>query len=208
MSLAYTVSGWNRRRKWQLFLRHFPPTSDTKILDVGFSDKEYSETDNFLEKNFPYPRNITALGVQQPIEFPKRYPEVKVVQYEGRDFPFPSQSFAICWSNAVVEHVGGRDEQIHFLCEAKRVAQHGFITTPNKFFSIEVHTRVPFFHWLPKPLFDKILHLLGKDWASGDYMRLLSKRELKSCLKAAGITSYTLIQNRLLGFTLDFVVIW
>ncbi len=33
-----------------------------KILDVGFSDK-YSLLGNFIEKNYPYPQNITALSV-------------------------------------------------------------------------------------------------------------------------------------------------
>lgn len=50
MSLAYKVSAWNRRRKWHLFLSEIQPTPATTILDVGFSEQEYSNTDNYLEK--------------------------------------------------------------------------------------------------------------------------------------------------------------
>jgi hypothetical protein len=69
-TFAYRVSAFNRRRKWKLFLRYIQPRPADRILDVGFSDREYSSTDNFLEKHYPYPGNITALGVDDPVEFP------------------------------------------------------------------------------------------------------------------------------------------
>jgi len=37
-----------------------------KVLDVGFLDLEYSSTYNFIEKHYPYPERLTALGVQVP----------------------------------------------------------------------------------------------------------------------------------------------
>jgi len=179
------------------------------VLDVGFSNKEYSDTDNFLEKHYPYPEQITALGIDEPTLFHKRYPAVRAVQYDGSIFPFPDQSFDICWSNAVVEHVGERDDQLRFLKEIRRVAQHGYITTPNKFFPVEVHTRVPLLHiLLPKRLFDRFLRYIGKGWATGSYMRLLSKRDLDRLLRDAGFTSYRIVQNRIGLWTLDFVVLF
>lgn len=210
-SFAYRVSGFNRRRKWEIFLREFPPDPEHRVLDIGFSDREYSATDNFIEKHYPYRSQITALGVDAPAEFPERYPDVKVVQYDGREFPFEDKTFDIAWSNAVIEHVGRhegrREAQVLFLREIARVSKSAFVTTPNKRFPIEVHTRTPLLHWLPKPWFDRYLKLRGIDWAMGDYMDLLSMGELRRLLREAGITKYRIVQNRLLGLTLDFVVI-
>jgi SAM-dependent methyltransferase len=207
MSLGYVVSGWNRRRKWKLFLHEMSPTHGTTVLDVGFSEVEHSITDNFLEKHYPFPNRITALSTDVPVEFLKRYPQVRAVHYKGDVFPFPDHSFDLCWCNAVLEHVGGWKKQARFTQEIKRVAKKAFITTPNRYFPIEVHTRTPLLHWLPKPIFESYLRLIGKEWASGEYMHLLSEYELKTLLAEAGIGGYKIIRNRLLGWTLDFVVI-
>ncbi|WP_257998880.1 class I SAM-dependent methyltransferase [Fischerella thermalis] len=230
MSLAYKVSAWNRRRKWHLFLSEIQPTPATTILDVGFSEQEYSNTDNYLEKHYPYLQQITALCIETPDlylyarkdsqrEIPEekivskrqesssRYPQLKIVTYDGQNFPFADQKFDICWSNAVLEHVGDETQQIIFLKEIKRVAKKAFITTPNKYFPIEVHTRTPLLHFLPKKFFDRYLHFIGKGWAADDYMHLLSLQDLHRLINAAGITKFKIIKNRFLFFVLDFVII-
>ena len=208
MSFAYQISAFNRRRKWRRFVELFQPTSELRVLDVGYSDEEYSENDNFLEKHYRWPEQITALGIETPNQFRARYPQVDVVQYDGRDFPFDDNEFDVCWSNAVIEHVGNRERQLKFLSEINRVSKAAYITTPNRFFPIEVHTRMPLLHFLPKPMFDGYLKCVGMDWAAGDYMHLMSRRDLTRLLTAAGISGYDLYQNRLGPFVLDFVVSW
>ncbi|MGB3760144.1 MAG: class I SAM-dependent methyltransferase [Rivularia sp. (in: cyanobacteria)] len=230
MSFAYQVSGWNRKRKWESFLKEIKPTTESTILDIGFSEEEYSDTDNFLEKHYPRTEQITALCLETPeaylharkeVDFKvpkeaiavkkklasKRYPQLEIVTYNGKTFPFADKTFDICWSNAVLEHVGDEKEQILFLKEIKRVAKQAFITTPNRYFPIEVHTRIPLLHFLPKKVFDSFLHFVGKEWAADEYMYLLSLSDLCKRLEAAGITKYKIIKNRLLFFTLDFVVV-
>ena len=208
MSIAHLVSGYNRRRKWAIFKRDINPKREDRILDVGFSNKEYSPNDNFIEKNYQYPEMLTALGIEPSDEFSERYPAVCVIQYGGEEFPFADNEFDICWSNAVIEHVGDESKQLNFLKEIRRVGRRAFVTTPNKYFPIEPHTRTPLLHFLPKPVFDFYLRLIGKKWATGDYMKLLSVGDMEKLLKSAGITDYKIIKNRLFGFTLDFVVIF
>lgn len=208
MSLASDISRWNRQRKWEIFKRHFSIESSTTILDVGYNEVEYSSHDNYLEKQYPYQKNITALGLNDPNEFKKRYPEVNAVSYDGTVFPFSDKSFDICWSNAVIEHVGDRIRQLFFLKEIRRVANRAFITTPNKWFPIELHTRIVLLHYFPKRIFDIILRFFNKQWAAGDYMHLLGIRDIKKLLKEAGIEEYTIIRNRLFFFTLDFIVVF
>lgn len=208
MSFAYSVSAYNRRRKWNIFLSEIRPTSELYILDAGFSENEYSETDNFIEKYYPYPRMLTALGIDYPNKFKIRYPEVTAINYDGNVFPFDDKSFDVCWSNAVIEHVGDQEKQLFFLKEIKRVSKKAFVTTPNKYFPIEPHTRTPLLHYLPKAVFDGYLSTIGKSWATGNYMKLLSCTDLKGLLSSANITNYKIHKNKLGGFTLDFVIIF
>jgi SAM-dependent methyltransferase len=207
--VAHRVSHWNRSRKWHLFLNEVRPGPQTTVLDVGFQDAQYQAADNFIESHYEWPAMITALGIEEPEHFSQRYPEVKTVVYDGRDYPFADQEFDVVWSNAVVEHVGDRDAQVRFLREARRVGRRVFLTTPNRGFPIEVHTRLPFLHWLPKPVFDSLLERLGMGQFAGDYMRLLRSRDLRELLAEAGydLAETRIVRNRLGGPTLDFVVI-
>jgi SAM-dependent methyltransferase len=207
-SLAHRVSAFNRNRKWQIFQTKILPRPELKVLDVGFNSIEYSHIDNYIEKHYPYPEQLTALGLDSPEQFQKRYPRVRAVQYDGFRFPFGDAEFDVCWSNAVIEHVGDFDRQLLFLQETRRVAKRAFITTPNRLFPIEVHTRTPLLHWLPKPMFDSYLRWTGQQYFAGGYMNLLTCAQLKALLAAAGIDRYEIVRNRLFGCTLDFVVIF
>lgn len=231
MSLALKLSSWNRQRKLDLFMSLVQPTDKTTILDCGFDEQEFSERDNFLEKHYPYINQITALVIDTPEEYlyarkdsnfqvseaaiqakrkesAARYPQIKVVSYDGSIFPFPDRSFDVCWSNAVLEHVGDEKQQILFLKEIKRVGKVAFVTTPNKYFPVEMHTHIPILHFLPKKVFDYFLRSIGKTWATGDYMRLLSFQDVQRLLHAAGITKYKIIKNRLVFFVIDFVLVF
>ena len=206
-SVAERVSKFNRNRKWRLFRRLVRPGPELSVLDAGFSDAEYSPNDNFLEKHYPFMDRITALGVEEGRLFLKRYPAVQVVTYGGGDFPFADKTFDVCWSNAVLEHVGDEAQQAGFLREVSRVSKAAFVSTPNRLFPIEVHTRTPILHLVSNRLFEAYLRRTGREWACGNYMRLLSAEDLGGLLGKAGVRSYRLIRNRLGPFTLDFVIL-
>lgn len=206
--LSYKISAYNRQRKWKLFWDHINPKEKDTLLDVGFMIKERFDIDNYLERNYPYPENITALGVEDAGEFVKKYPQIKAVKYDGKIFPFPDKTFDVCWSNAVVEHVGSRERQVLFLKEINRVSKIAYITTPNKYFPVEVHTLTPFMHMLPKHIFDKYLMLTNRKWATGDFMNILSLKDVNEIMKAAGIVHYKILKNKFFGFDMDFVIIF
>lgn len=209
-SIAYSVSRRSRERKWQQFIDLMAPQPTDKLVDVGVNAIEYSETDNYLERHYPYPHNITAVGIESDFtEFKRRYPKVAVVTGDGVCLQFDDDSFDIACSNAVIEHVGGFQRQVDFLRELYRVGKRGYITSPNRFFPIEVHTRIPLLHIVfSKPVFDRLVTALGKGWAAGDYMHLLSARELHVVALAAGVGNYEIIRNRFLGFTMTFTLVW
>jgi hypothetical protein len=208
-SLADRISAESRRKKFDQFLTLTAPQPGETILDVGVNVKEYSEADNYLERHYPHPEKITAIGMQDMAPFQARYPKVRAVRGDGRGLPFETDEFDIAYSNAVVEHVGDRQDQKRFLEELLRVAKRGYLTTPNRLFPVEVHTRLPLLHiLLPKRAFDAVLRAIGKGWAAGSYMRLLSRRELSDLLNEAGFRNFTIHDNRFAGLAMTFTVVW
>ena len=191
-------------------MRLFNPTASDKILDVGYSNEPVPNSyENYLEKKYPYLNNITALGVQDydPIQvYNNEAGGFKVVKYDGKTFPFSDNSFDIGYCNAVIEHVGNRDVQILFIKEICRVCKRVFLTTPNRFFPVETHTKYLFIHWLPNKLFLKILSKTKeKHWVTNLY--LLSECSLKRILNAAGLKGkYHIYKQRFFGFVMTYSV--
>lgn len=202
------LSNRNRIRKYKLFIDYFQPSPESRILDVGASEREYQEGANILEKLYTYPENITVLGIDKYKEFCERYPKTRTVTYEGGTFPFKDKEFDLCWCNAVIEHVGDREKQMMFLKEIKRVSKRAFVTTPNKNFIYESHTKLLILHYLPKKTFDRILIKLNKPWATGNYMHLLGRKDLVKLLKQCNITEYKIEIIGIGGFTIGFVILF
>src|SRR5579862_1681928 len=149
---AARVSLWSRERKLRLFLELFDPGPETSVLDVGVTDAPFGggSTDNFFEARYPWPDRITAVGATGLERFAAAFPDVRVVQADGRELPFADGEFDLCYSNAVVEHVaGGRAGQSRFVRELCRVAGRVFVATPNRWFPVDPHTLLPFVQWLP-----------------------------------------------------------
>lgn len=207
MSLQNRFAGQNRARKYDMFIQRLAPGPQTRVLDAGFTEAEHNPNDNFLERQYPWPEQITALGIEPAVEFARRYPKVRTVVYDGRTMPFDAGAFDIGWSNAVIEHVGNRAMQVLFMRELLRVAKTVYITTPNRWFPIELHTRYPLVHWLPKPLCDAIMSATGKEFVTGDALSLLSARQFEAVAREAGARQVELVRNPFLGFTVDFVII-
>lgn len=206
-NITNKVSDYNRARKYKFFINYFSPGINTKILDVGPSEIEHLKYANILEKKYPYPENITVLGVDNFKEFPIRYPKVKIKTYKGGRFPFNDNMFNICWSNAVIEHIGDTTKQREFLKEISRVAKTSFITTPNRYFPFETHTRIFLLHFLPKKIFNNLMIKMGKRRFLKNPLNLLSLGDIKRLLEECNITKYKIIKQKLLWFTVSFAII-
>lgn len=186
MRLVDAVSLRSRRRKLRLLFDELQPTAATTVLDVGADEVGFGgdggqsgcSTHNFFEEHYPWPAQVTALGLHDGTLFRERHPEVRYVQGDACALPFPDDAFDIVFSNAVIEHVGGRERQQAFVGEALRVGRHVFLTTPNRWFPLEVHTRLPLVHWLPRGAAHRAYDLVGKGFAKENH--LLGPGDLRS----------------------------
>src|SRR6187455_1731933 len=179
MRLADSISLRSRERKLRLFLEELQPTYETTVLDVGADELGFGEGDgcgtlNFFEERYPWPERITALGLHDGSGFRSRYPHIPYVQGDACALPFEDGAFDIVFSNAVIEHVGGRERQRKLVSEAIRVGRRVFITTPNRRFPIEVHTRLPLVHWLPDAVSHRVYDVIGRE--IGAEVDLLTRR--------------------------------
>jgi SAM-dependent methyltransferase len=177
--VASRVSMRSRERKLERFLALLGPGPETTVVDVGVTNAAFGagSTDNFFEALYPWPGQITAVGHTELDRFEAAFPAVRAVRADGRELPFADRAFDLGFSNAVVEHVaGGRDGQRRFVHELCRVAGRVFVTTPNRFFPLEVHTLVPFANWLPQAARARVVRARGFD----DVLDPLGPAELAS----------------------------
>lgn len=118
---------------------------------------------NFFLRRYPYPDQLVAVGLDDQSDLGRRYPSVAFVRADGKALPFADDEFDVVHSNAVIEHVGGSLDQRQFAAELIRVARSGFVTTPNRWFPIEPHSRFPLLHWLPRRALLRGMRALGHD---------------------------------------------
>ncbi len=159
-------------------MREMAANATTTILDIGVSDDE-NEGANFLEKMLPWPENITCAGLGDGQAVLAAYPKCRFAHIEpGEKLPFADKSFDIAYSNAVIEHVGGRAQRQAFIAEHLRVARRAFIALPNRWFPVEHHTNLPLLHFAPG-LFRRALAGTRFDyWVHPENMDFLDGRQI------------------------------
>ncbi len=179
-SLGERLTIMARDRIYADFLAHCAPRPDDTILDIGVSDV-VNDAANMLERSYPHPERITALGIGDGSEFQAAFPSVGYRRIApNQPLPFPDKSFAIATSNAVLEHVGSAAAQALFVRESIRVARMVFITVPHRYFPVEHHTAIPLLHYWDAT-FAAACRLLGKsEWAQEQNLILMSRRGLQA----------------------------
>lgn len=195
----------SRMSRYRLFMSEMRPTAGSRVLDVGVTDTAW-RSGNFIEANYPWPSQITAVSIDPVPKFEQHHPTIKVVIADGKDLPFPDQSFEIGFSNAVIEHVGNRHEQRKLVAEMLRTCERVFIATPNARFPIDPHTLLPFAHWLPTRFWHRVLRAAGQErWANLNRLNPLDARSLRALFPAS--TPVRIVSQRLLGLTSVIIAI-
>jgi predicted SAM-dependent methyltransferase len=196
-----------RAKIYERFIQSFILNENSSILDVGVSLDDH-ESSNFLEKKYPYTNRITAVGMGDYSVLEKTYPGLKYVKADGRNLPFPDNSFDIIFSHAVIEHVGNSYNQKKFISELYRVCKNGvFFTTPNRSHPVEFHTGFPLIHYFPLSFSRRIYRLLGKEfYSTEENLCLLYKADIKKILDEMQIQNFEITDLRWLGFSSNIIV--
>jgi SAM-dependent methyltransferase len=183
MPLASRISYVARQRMFERFMAVLQPGAHDTVLDIGVTSDTGNRESNYFEEMYPYKSQITCVGPEDASHLETVYPGVRFRQIvPNARLPFDDHAFDIAFSNAVLEHAGDADRQRLFVAEACRVARRVFITTPNRWFPIEPHTRLPLVHYLPKRLFRRVLSGTRYSfWASEDNLNLFTSTEFRAC---------------------------
>lgn len=152
-----------RRRMFDIFMRECAPTPESRVADFGVSGHRFHPVHYFFETLYPQRRNVTVIAraSEEAAWMAGQFPGLTFLEADLRSIPLPDLYFDCGICNAVVEHAGPRDQQIALVHEICRVSRTVMFITPNRRFPIEIHTFLPFLHWLPDPVFRAALRQIG-----------------------------------------------
>lgn len=170
-----------RKKMFERFVNTCKPKASDCVLDLGVTPDVHLADSNFFEKMYPYKEMITIASIEDCGFLVDKYGLNEFVRNKPHErLPFSDKQFDVLFCSAVLEHVGTRSDQKFFLEECIRVAKKVFITTPYRYFPLEMHTFIPFLHWLPWNTFQKIVRVVkGSFWADINNLNLLCKRDIE-----------------------------
>jgi Methyltransferase domain len=180
MAVVRRILFREQKRIYARFAATFPPAPGLRVLNLGEDGEPETPFDGFFEELYPFPDRVTAAGLEEGHRFRERFPSARWVKVSrGEPLPFEKDAFDVVFANAVIEHVGSRSRQEAFLREITRVAPRAFVTTPNRWYPVELHTVLPLLHWLPPELHRAVLRRLGFDFfADQENLNLLGRADL------------------------------
>ena len=177
-------------------------------LDIGTTSDDKNASSNIVIKNIKNIDNFKCISDQMVNSdfFNKKLKKSITEEFSENELHEFSSDLVI--SNATIEHVGGELKQKKMIENIIKLAKKIFIiTTPNRFYPIELHTKIPLIHWLPKSTYRKILKFLGLSfYANEENLNLLSANELKKILNNQKIT-YEIKFLKLMFFKSNIIII-
>lgn len=138
------------------------------ILDVG-GTADFWQTLKYADERV----KVILLNVRQEAMDDPRF---ESMVGDARDLSaFGDRSIDIVYSNSVIEHVGGFDDQRKMAAEIRRVAKRYFVQTPSFWFPLEPHFLVPGFQFMPLELRAFLLTKSRLGWVSRERDRRRAK---------------------------------
>lgn len=195
-----------RRARFRLFLSLLERLDGhVEILDIGGTQDFWNQMTGDLERDM----RVTLLNIEhQPVasgNFVSAVGDARAMPEIG------DKSFDVVFSNSVIEHVGGRDDQRRMATEIMRVGKRYFVQTPNKRFPLEPHFLFPWFQYLPGGVRAEMVHRFDVGWYKRipdrgaarrevDSIQLLTRKEF-----AALFPDATIQEEKFAGLTKSFV---
>ncbi len=203
MSLNYRLSSRSREIKFNLFWRLMVAHAGCTVLNLGAAPPHLSRVllgekdDSLVEQLVEQPeqdprwRSLRVVGANMNQtdmqEYSKLYKDrgFRSVILDGCRLPFQDKSIDVVFSNAVIEHLTPENQQF-MAREIMRVGRSWFVTTPNFWYPIEMHNKLPLLQFLPRSAQLLIQAKLGT-WPVSDPLNLLSARQLMRLLPGSTV---------------------
>lgn len=212
-ALNYWLSSRSRQLKFDLFASLLKPPPGCSILNLGAAPPHLGGT----------LMGAASSRIEQP-EQDARWRHFRVTgcnlnladmrafhrAYGGRGFaavvadgcrlPFDDHSFDVVFSNAVIEHLTPQGQR-QMAREIMRVGRSWFVTTPNFWFPIEMHHKIPLFQFFPLALQERIRRRY-RTWPDGEPINLLTASEFRRLLPGSRIvkTRVTFFPETLIAY--------
>jgi SAM-dependent methyltransferase len=196
------------RRKRISFFRDLtaPLPKPVRVLDVGGTAPFWEKMGLAGDPDY----QVTVLNLS---ESQSSHSNITVVVGDARDMrEYEDSAFDVAFSNSVIEHVGGLDEQRMMAEEVMRVGRRYFVQTPNRRFPFEPHFLFPFFQFFPLAL--KVF--LIRHFSLGWYPKIPDKAEATRAAKSVRLLNRSEIEDlfpggeiyeeKLFGLTSSFIV--
>jgi len=194
-----------RRALLDLCVERLQPTAEWRVLDLGVTPDRSLPESNFFELLYPWKHRIVAASIEDASWMELEHPGLKFVRIAPGRLPFDDDQFDLVFCSAVIEHVGSREDQRAFARETLRVGKRFFLTTPNRQFPLEFHTLLPFIHWLPQALHQRLLRMMGFTfWARTENLNLLTPGAFGDLMPPC--RSLTVYTYKLLGMPSNIAV--
>ncbi len=193
---------------FNIFLQNIKFNKNSKILDVGTAPILESH-ENIIFHQYKWKNNITGFSNQNCNILKKKFKLNKFIQGNAKNIKLKKNSFDISFCSATIEHVGNYKSQKKLISELFRVSsKYVFLTTPNRSFPIDFHTKLPLIHLLPKKIHRKILKFLNLNYfASEKNLNLLFSRDIVKICRDLKIMKYKIIYNKFIFLKSNIILI-
>ena len=198
----------SRIKIFNIFKENIKFNKDSKILDVGTAPILESY-ENIIFHQYKWKNNITGFSNQNCNILKKKFKLNKFIKGNAKNIKLKKNSFDISFCSATIEHVGDYKSQKKLISELFRVSRkYVFLTTPNRSFPIDFHTKLPLIHLLPKKIHRKILKFLKLDYfASEKNLNLLFSRDIKKICSDLKIMKYKIIYNKFIFLKSNIILV-
>ena len=151
------------------------------ILDIGSTNDGDSKSANHVVKNLGITKKINSITNKKINSKIFNKILIKSITANLKKNIIKNYKADLVISNATIEHVGKFDNQKKMIKNISKLTKKiFFISTPYKFFPIEVHTKIPLLHFLPKNIFRYVLKIFKLDFFSKEKnLNLLSIKDIQ-----------------------------
>jgi len=173
-----SLSNRFRRKRTGVFLKMISDLpKPVKILDAGGTELYWQMMGLAGKEEFQF----TLVNTER---INTTFPNFRFVEADSRNLSmFSDKEFDIVFSNSVIEHVGGFEEQKKMANEIMRAGKMYFVQTPNYYFPFEPHFMFPFFQFLPVSLKIFLVSKFNMGW----YKKSTSKKEAEIIVKSINL---------------------